>query len=140
MRKDFAIAIATVVLAVVLGGQSTATAGTIVKCVGPGGSTTYQSTPCGPGQQTADSWAAAAPPSAERAAEIKAQQRQRKADAAYLRQLARRSRGRAGRTSTKPAIDACQSARRARAAARRDAHLDYDARDKLDNAVMQACY
>lgn len=138
MRKEAAVALVAA-LVFPFAGPAGATGQTVVKCLAPDGAVSYRSGSCEAGQQTADSWSAA-PPRRLTAAEIEARARRRSADAAYLRRLATRYRGSGPGRAPAPEVDACALARRARADARRDAHLDYDARDKLDNAVMQACY
>lgn len=139
MRKEIAAALAG--LLVLAGSARAGSPETIVrKCIAPDGAVTYQSARCEVGHEAAGSWSAPSSENRLSAAEIEARARRRKADAAYLRELAGRYRGRGSRGAANPTEDACERARQARADARRDAHLDYDARDKLDNAVMRACY
>lgn len=136
MRKEVAAAVVAVLL--ITAGVAGANGRIVVKCVAADGAVSYRSGQCDAGQQPARSWSPTPAPGPT-AAETRARARQRAADADYLRKLAARYRGGAGhRRDSKP--DPCALARRARADARRDAHLDYEARDRLDDAVMRACY
>lgn len=139
MRKEVAAALVGVFVLVATGPVHAAEK-VVVKCVAPDGAVIYRSGRCGAGQQAAASWTASPSPERLTPAQIEARARRRQADAAYLRKLATRYRGRGSGRAPEPGVDACALARRDRADARRHAHLDYEARDKLDNAVMQACY
>lgn len=138
MRKEVAAAVLAT-LAVTAIAPAGAAEKVVVKCVAADGAVSYRSGRCEAGQQAVESWSAS-PGASATATRAEARARQREADAAYLRKLATRYRGRGSRRGPEAEADACALARRARADARRDAHLDYDARDKLDDAVMRACY
>lgn len=114
MRKEIAAALAGLLVCAASGPAGGAE--TIVrKCIAPDGAVTYQSRRCEAGHEAAGSWAAPSSGSRPSAAEAEARARQRRADAAYLRELAGRYRSRASRTGSGSTVDACDRARRARA-------------------------
>lgn len=121
---------------------SIASAQSVYKCVDESGTAVYQSRQCGEGQEAEDTWSAV-PASPQQIAEADRRSRQRRAGAEYLHRLANRQ-----RRSVRVQIplrssdeDECDKARSRRERMFRSGRrLDYEARAKLDNAVMQACY